>query len=548
MYCRRQASMKEIRSISPIFTFLVLIALSLIFGLIAIPSGRAIQLTAWASLFTLPVLLPIQNKATRKWIFPILFLGFSILFIDFGIRGFLYHMYEASPTSAFVIESLLNTNQNESFEFFQANSIEILCWIAISFTFIALITLILLYWVKAKSISFSHPKTTYALFIFFICFIVASWVIKPWRAHLPPMEWVNVASKIESLRADWNSITEEIAQEGNAAEQHITKLHHEAETIVLVIGESINRDNMSLYGYARDTTPRLKAESKKPGFFYAKEAWSTRSSTVEAFHSMFSFALDQHDKVNHGNVFAFFQKAGWYIEWISNQDDLAIKSEYASWAKNDLFLNRAGGRTSNSMDEKVLVPLKEALNNPAPKKLIIVHLIGIHPNYSLRSPSDYSVHWSDEDTVSTQLKEKDRSLRTQIARNDYDRAMLYQDKILTETLELTQKASENQSVLWLFLSDHGNETGNCLDRTGHSPVTLSGYKIPFMLWASPKFTKQEDLQHLPQEFRADWLSEMLFDAAGIHWKNSNPTRSILESNYQYQEPEIISSLKKRPCS
>ena len=69
-----------------------------------------------------------------------------------------------------------------------------------------------------------------------------------------------------------------------------------------------------------------------------------------------------------------------------------------------------------------------------------------------------------------------------------------------------------------------------------------------MLWASPKFTKQEDLQHLPQEFRADWLSEMLFDAAGIHWKNSNPTRSILESNYQYQEPEIISSLKKRPCS
>nr|WP_267879224.1 sulfatase-like hydrolase/transferase [Methylobacillus glycogenes] len=51
-------------------------------------------------------------------------------------------------------------------------------------------------------------------------------------------------------------------------------------TLVLVIGESTNRQRMSLYGYARETTPRLDAMQDELSVF--KNVVASRPYTIES--------------------------------------------------------------------------------------------------------------------------------------------------------------------------------------------------------------------------------------------------------------------------
>ena len=127
-----------------------------------------------------------------------------------------------------------------------------------------------------------------------------------------------------SIQKDfWANIEKENEKYLHTAEKYITQAGDKPQTIVLVIGESMNREDMSLYGYSRKTTPRLEEIDKNErNFLKAKIAYSTRFSTVAAFNTMLEF--DPAPLPEHGHVLAFFKKAGFHIVWISNQEDTAI--------------------------------------------------------------------------------------------------------------------------------------------------------------------------------------------------------------------------------
>lgn len=223
-------------------------------------------------------------------------------------------------------------------------------------------------------------------------------------------------------------------------------------TIVLVIGESTTRDDWSLYGYSRDTTPKLKAlESKDSNLGTFRQAWSVDASTIAAFRSMFTFPVPQSAGDGRINLFALFSAAGWTVHWISNQDDIAIQTQYAVFASEAQFINRMTGRSSASMDLNVLPTFKQALADPAPRKLIVVHLIGAHPHYALRFRDSDEIDWG-HDHVMQNLNHLDRSPWVVAARNQYDWAMRYQDEVLSELFHLSKnaQASAKSPLDWIF--------------------------------------------------------------------------------------------------
>lgn len=538
-------SQKLRQTIPSITAFIFVLALSAIFATISVPWRRALQLLAWTVIFLLPLLFVVRQDSIRKLLVPIIGIGLLISYADLGIRGFLRNTFEANPSSSFVVESLVNTTAQESWEFFQSYWLEVLIWSATTVAFLILAWLVILRWGRTREISDKYPKLRWFIGVLFTIVVIVSWVIRPWRAHLPPVEWRKVVLHVKAVKEDWSSFQEELENEGKVAQENIKALESKAETIVLVIGESMNRDNMSLYGYSRKTTPLLEGAAKNMEMQFIPEAWSVDSSTVAAFQSMFTFPMSTGNN-SKGNLFAFFKHAGWNIVWISNQDDLAIKSEYASWSNSSNFLNHTSGRSTSSLDEKVLAPLEETLKNSHGKTLIVVHLLGLHPSYSLRAPSGQKITWNqDSDEVAKHLKDANKSLRVKIARNQYDKAMAYQDQIIYSTLELAEKNSQNKPVMWAYLSDHGNETGDTLDRTGHSSGTLSGYKVPFLFWMSKEFKHSFAIDFkTPRQFRTDWLSSFLLDAAGIQINHVTTTYSILSKDYEYEEPKVINDLKK----
>lgn len=151
-------------------------------------------------------------------------------------------------------------------------------------------------------------------------------------------------------------------------------------TVVLVIADSINRDNMSIYGYKRATTPHLASQLRglDGEMLMLRNAWSVDASTLPALGNIFGFG--QPDAQDAQHLLAVARAAGYKVWWISNHDDLGIEQQHARVADIQDFANRQPGRTSSSLDGELLDNLQRALADATPQKLIVVHLLGAHPH------------------------------------------------------------------------------------------------------------------------------------------------------------------------
>lgn len=546
---------------------IAVLAVTAILLFAAVPAKDAARLFGFAIpagllLLLIPAVRSGAVRLKRRCLGAFAFLGIFLALVDAGVRGFLNHAYGANPNSSFVIESIANTHAGEAEEFLLAALPSVSLWTA------AVIAAALAAgWAVFRRINTGYGRddapfgfendlrcSSWASWcvIILVLLSVAAFSVRPWRDMIPIRYWPHFFCKVEASRVSWTALAQNREAALSRAKTAIGAFN-EAEagkpkTIVLVIGESTTRTHWSLYGYERSTTPGLEAvEKADPRFVAVRYAWSTQSSTVASFRDMFLFPWTQGRGVavpgadqlqpkgmlsdeDLANVFAFFEADGWQTWWISNQDDMAIKNRFAGWADEEVYLNRRAGRSTRSLDEAVIPAFSRALASPGGKKLIVVHLIGAHPHYRYRFPSSMSADWG-EDSVQKRFERLGRSPWVISAMNDYDAAMRYQDEILCKLLTLSEKAAAPEhAVSWLYLSDHGQEVGDAEDHTGHSPGTLDGYRIPFLLWSSDgRFG--HDLEERP--FRSDDLGELLLDIAGIRWAGEDPGRIFLEDRYNF---------------
>lgn len=515
-----------------------------IFATFSLGFVRSAQLTAFY--IPLAFLLALRQPSIATKILFVINIVFCFLIISFsGIQGFLYEHYDASVYSSFVIEALANTHVDETLSYLKSGLGQLMFWGIISL-FVFILCCICL--AKITRIALPRSKRILAFIGVLVLVFIFAFYQDAWRKRFPLFIYASLFNAVEAQQDYWDEIENENNGYLSAAKNLISNVEAGPKTIVLVIGESTSREDMSLYGYSRNTTPRLKGiEAKDPFLLKAKEAYSTKFSTVPAFNSMLEFDIKVPHK-EHVHLLALFKKAGYHITWISNQDDLGIEAEYASFADTMVQMNRQRGRSSASFDEKVLPELKSALSENYKKKLIIVHLIGLHPHFALRFPEGTKATWNKDDNVGKSLKEMGRSRRTLILKEQYNLGMLYQDKIISESLELTKKAAGNTPVDWIYLSDHGAESGHRGDFVGHSSKTLGGYTIPFLFWSNDNTYVQQRDQLLKRPFRADWLSFLLLDLAGIKCKFPYGNKSWLEQDYHWKEPDVITSIKNNPVN
>lgn len=515
------------------------VAIGLIFSSCCLGLVRGLQISVFFLPFVFLTAL-LRRKVHRILSFIAAVVLSFIVFSYCGLQGYFYENYDASLTSRFIVESISNTNQKEASDYIQTSLQDIVLWTCLAIFAYAVYVYALVKLLAAKPVVSKILDGVAFLLLLLFCF---SFYQDAWRNRFPICVYMDLYHQLSIQKDFWANIEKENEKYLNTAEKYITQAGDKPQTIVLVIGESMNREDMSLYGYSRKTTPRLEEIDKNErNFLKAKIAYSTRFSTVAAFNTMLEF--DPAPLPEHGHVLAFFKKAGFHIVWISNQEDTAIHAEYQTFSDESVSLNRKGGRSSASMDEKVLPELASALEKAHGKTLIIVHLIGLHPHFSLRYPHDLKPNWDENDEVKQMLKDNGQSLRNQLLKSQYDLAMLYQDRILAKTFEITKEHSAGQPVSWVYLSDHGAETGRRDDLMGHSSTTLGGYTIPFLFWTNRPDVKliAEDLEKRP--FRGDWLSYMLLDIAGIQCKFPYAEKSWLNENYLWTEPKEITELKK----
>lgn len=523
-------------------TMWALFGITLAYLFVTAQPFRAVQIWSFTIPFGLLLLfMPQTAKGGRIGIALTAAIGFIPIWVESGLRGYLRYVHAADPKSEIVLEAIANTTPSESLEFLQHEMADVLLWSCTTIAVALLGVALLIRLVRTKPAeqrAVRLRRSARTLVVILIVISAFGWIQRPWRGNLPPNYWLGILDDVAELRTTWAEAAKSRPQQTAFARSRIVAADESPRTLVLVIGESTNRDRWSLYGYSRPTTPKLDAVAADPAqrLGVVRNAWSVDSSTVPAFRSMLTFPLPGSDALPGGrlNLIAVFKAAGWQVTWISNQEDSAVRNEYAGYADHAEMLNRVSGRSSVSMDEKVLAPLKTALENrTADRRLIVVHLIGAHPHYRLRRPSAFDRDWG-HDAVARRLEDLDRSIRVREASESYDEVMLYQDNIISRTLQLAQKTAQQTPVEWIYLSDHSQELGETLNRTGHSSTTASGYRIPLLLWSSE--ADRRTLNERP--FRADWLSPLVLDASRIKLRDIDVTQSLLNPDYRWVRPEV----------
>lgn len=310
------------------------------------------------------------------------------------------------------------------------------------------------------------------------------------------------------------------------------KTTNEDEIYVLILGESTTRNHMSLYNYYRNTNPKLN-DIKNELIIY-KDVISSNTHSIPSLEKILTLSSYEHpNKKFDGTIIQLFNKAGFKTYWVSNQKPVGINETNTTIISQScdekIFVNTSGYGVK-SLDRKLLKPFKNILENDSSKKLIILHLMGTHVQYKDQYDSDYNQFQSNPNT-----KFKHQSAFKTI--NTYDNAVLYNDYIVSEFIN-ELKLTHTKSFA-LYLSDHGEDVYETLNFTGHleSNGSKPMYDIPFILWQSEKFKKEnyEFIFDINRKYSTEHLIYTFSDLAHVNFKEFDATKSIVNKNFVEKE-------------
>ena len=425
-------------------------------------------------------------SGSLAWLIRLAGLTWLLFFTDAAIRGFLRAYFGIRPSPGMVLQAVLNTNPGETSEFF------IQQWRGLGMSLASLLlamatALWLARRLRWRDRPLPAPRRAGRVGVtIMLVLLIAMHFNKTMAKENPVLFWpLRYHEHMQELR-EITVLRAQLAQDrSRPAEWAVRYYGEDQRTVVWVIGESTNRNNMSLYGYARPTTPRLDA--MRGGLLVFDDVVSSASATMGSLMNMLTPAsLDQpHAWRRKPDVLQLAREAGYKTFWLSNQaaNDgwLGLVAEQADVLR---YTNNGEGRGENNLDAAVLPHVDTALADPAPKKLIVVHLLGAHPTYDMRYPDNYARFDGMDDLVATAMRAASRSFWIRQQRDEYDNAILYGDHVLSEIVHRAAVANAGKPAALLFSSDHGQEVGHFRNHAGQSPAQTSGYEIPFLIWES----------------------------------------------------------------
>ena len=195
-------------------------------------------------------------------------------------------------------------------------------------------------------------------------------------------------------------------------------------------------------------------------------------------------------------------------------------SVFANEADITQFLNLGGFTNHSNFDQILLNPLQNAIHDPAPKKLIVLHTLGNHWNYSHRYPKAYD-KWQPSLFGVPNPAYTDLKIKTQL-NNSYDNSILYTDWFLSRVIAGLKEAKELSAMM--YVADHGQTLydGTC-NLAFHGHNTQFEFHVPALVWFSDAWrdTYPDKAEQLARHRKARLSTENVFhsllDLGDIHY-------------------------------
>lgn len=278
--------------------------------------------------------------------------------------------------------------------------------------------------------------------------------------------WKNISTvKDENIRL--KSLLKQQDTWSNVSYNHKYKIH------VVVIGESVRKDFMNVYGFPIANTP---FSSKANGLFF-ENYLSASCSTHSSLSASLTESKDGEKKINN-NIISLAKKAGFHTYWISNQEACGLgETPVGSIGKSadySKFITEGRGN-KNIPDEELLPFIHFAIEDKVPEKskLIVVHLIGSHASFCARTRGKYNEYYRSKNL------------------SCYAHSICNTDLLLGEIADSLKKNGDSWSMM--YFSDHGLSSQKSLFTKTlllHSDKYQENFRVPMFIVSSDDRKKE----------------------------------------------------------
>ena len=528
----------QLRSWGRIYLFFA--SFSLLTGLISFgvtlrwfPISDMLRALLLDSLLTLSVMFLPGMLATGVLVLS--FVPFFAATLSNVVHILLYH----APISTFAIQSIFETTSNEAREFATD-------FFSIPNALILMVVFVIPLFLLVKAVRarkrFSRPSLQWCVLALILCTPIAYSAVRKGPRLLASHGVYQFCTTLCRYTDEIRAVDTVRSERQNLSLAPVAFLDGDPampRTYVFIVGESANRNHLSLYGYKRNTTPKLEAMRDELVVF--EDVISPDTHTIPSLRKVLLFSeLQKGDTIlTSPSVLTLLNSAGFTTYWISNQ---AVNVEgatgvrlFAEDAKQVSFLNMARDEGRSVSYDSVLLPeLEKILGSSVERKAIFIHLMGSHLTYALRYPPEFGVFSSTDDIPTKPWRTESEKQYV----NTYDNSIRYTDHIVSSVINAVKRKGGDAFVV--YFSDHGQEVYDTRPVRGQIANDPSKHMldIPFLCWFSPEYQRRnaEFMQRVKGAIHKPWMTSGFADAAAelarLSFGGGKPEKAPFSASYE----------------
>ena len=392
-----------------------------------------------------------------KWAFRLVF---GPLFFILSCYSFWGYSQDISVTPH-LIQALLETKPDIAVDLI---SFPYLIFISISI----IILLVLFRWQSSINNRLNWPFYMIAS----LCCISVFWVLEQKRPgslknRLPYNIYYAVKSYMEKPTLKLNKQIPDVSY------------HSDELKMILVLGESVRADHLSINGYNRPTTPKLKQQS---GLISFPNVYTEHTYTAVSLPQILTNQGQVQSDSEYYSIYDILDEANYKTYWVGNQ---TLEKSYTPIVKTNDSIHLIDAFKSvfsfDKLRDESLIPVASNILKENRRSVISLHMIGSH--------------WWYEDRYSTKEKKFNPvidskyipSLTSEQLINSYDNTLLYLDKFISKLIGILEN-QETPTVL-VYISDHGEQLGE-EGKWLHAQSGEAAKNPAYLIWFSESYTKK----------------------------------------------------------
>lgn len=323
-----------------------------------------------------------------------------------------------------------------------------------------------------------------------------------------------------------------------------------SKDIVLIIGESYNRNHSHLYGYSLSNTPYQDSLAATGNLVYYTDVVSSWNTTCESFENILSlYSVGENGKWYEYPFFTtMLKQSGYSTFFLSNQFVKNPSSSFSAFIEdifiNDSTISKAQFSHRNTdihtYDGGLVDDYHKLSHSSTDHNLWIFHTMGIHVKFSERFPEKWH-RFSASDYNRPDLSDSDIQ-----ELSDYDNAVYYNDFVIHSIIDCFKE----KDAIIIFFPDHGervfdNDNGFGRNLSWNKNDIQQQFQIPFWFYYSdiykqrhPEIVEMID-KNKNKRYMTDIISHTILSLAGVKSSYYKPEKDILNEKYDEKRKRII---------